>query len=227
MADHDQMEERAIALWRRFHFPLIIVILTILSGIIGFTYTGTKREEARLAMGDALFGVRAAADDGDLAKARELFAKMTDDDFASMRHLAAFAVAALLADEGDTDDAAALLREVAERDDDIGVRQMAHLRLAEIYINSGKSMEAMELLNDEMPGNGRMRILFLERIGDAAFAAGDTEEALSAYNQASDEARREFPSYLAIMRIKIKYAFCHYRAFRRLTTPSLPCFCRY
>ena len=57
-----------------------------------------------------------------------------------------------------------LLREVAERDDDIGVRQMAHLRLAEIYINSGKSMEAMELLNDEMPGNGRMRILFLERI---------------------------------------------------------------
>ena len=132
MADHDQMEERAIALWRRFHFPLIIVILTILSGIIGFTYTGTKREEARLAMGDALFGVRAAADDGDLAKARELFAKMTDDDFASMRHLAAFAVAALLADEGDTDDAAALLREVAERDDDIGVRQMAHLRLAEI-----------------------------------------------------------------------------------------------
>ena len=128
---------------------------------------------------------------------------MTDDDFASMRHLAAFAVAALLADEGDTDDAAALLREVAERDDDIGVRQMAHLRLAEIYINSGKSMEAMELLNDEMPGNGRMRILFLERIGDAAFAAGDTEEALSAYNQASDEARREFPSYLAIMRIKI------------------------
>ena len=203
MADHDQMEERAIALWRRFHFPLIIVILTILSGIIGFTYTGTKREEARLAMGDALFGVRAAADDGDLAKARELFAKMTDDDFASMRHLAAFAVAALLADEGDTDDAAALLREVAERDDDIGVRQMAHLRLAEIYINSGKSMEAMELLNDEMPGNGRMRILFLERIGDAAFAAGDTEEALSAYNQASDEARREFPSYLAIMRIKI------------------------
>ena len=54
MADHDQMEERAIALWRRFHFPLIIVILTILSGIIGFTYTGTKREEARLAMGDAL-----------------------------------------------------------------------------------------------------------------------------------------------------------------------------
>ena len=109
MADHDQMEERAIALWRRFHFPLIIVILTILSGIIGFTYTGTKREEARLAMGDALFGVRAAADDGDLAKARELFAKMTDDDFASMRHLAAFAVAALLADEGDTDDAAAFI----------------------------------------------------------------------------------------------------------------------
>ena len=203
MADHDQMEERAIALWRRFHFPLIIVILTILSGIVGFTYTGTKREEARLAMGDALFGVRAAADDGDLAKARELFAKMTDDDFASMRHLAAFAVAALLADEGDTDDAAALLREVAERDDDIGVRQMAHLRRAEIYINSGKSADAMELLNDEMPGNGRMRILFLERIGDAAFAAGDTEEALSAYNQASDEARREFPSYLAIMRIKI------------------------
>lgn len=202
MAEHEQMEERAIALWRRFHFPLILAILTVLSGIVGFTYTADKRESARLAAGEALFGVHAAAADGDLAGAMELFGRMNDDEFRGMRHLAAFAVAGLLVDDGKLAEAAALLKEVADNDDDRGVRQMAQLRLAEIHINTGKSEEAISLLNDEMPSGGRMRILFLERIGDAAFAAGDAKEALTAYTQAAEEASREFPSYLSIIRIK-------------------------
>lgn len=196
------MEERALGLWRRFHFPLIIIVLTVLSGIVGFTYKADKREDARLAAGNALFGVHAAAADGDIDKAQELFATMNDESFASMRHLAAFAIARLLANEGNAEDAAALLTEVADNDEDRGVRQMAQLRLAEIHINNGESAEAITLLDDAMPASGRMRILFLERMGDASFAAGNAEQALSSYTQAAEEASREYPAYLSIIRIK-------------------------
>ncbi|MGI9338440.1 MAG: hypothetical protein ACR2P4_08030, partial [Gammaproteobacteria bacterium] len=64
MADEDRTEERALALWRRFHFPLILLVVTVLSGIVGFTYTAQERESARLAAGEALFGVHAAAESG-------------------------------------------------------------------------------------------------------------------------------------------------------------------
>lgn len=202
MAEHEQMEERALGLWRRFHFPLIIIVLTVLSGIVGFTYKADKRESARLVAGDALFGVHAAVADGDIESAQELFAQMDINDFDSMRHLAAFALAGLLANEGRAEEAAALLTEVADNDEDRGVRQMAQLRLAEIHINSGKSAEAISLLDAAIPASGRMRILFLERMGDASFAAGDSAEALSSYTQAAEEASREFPPYLSIIRIK-------------------------
>ena len=201
--EQEQMEERAAALWRRFHFPLILFVLMVLTGIVGFTYTSGEKERARIAAGEALFGVRAAVEDGDLQTARALFESMGAGDFASVRHLAAFEFAKLLVDEDQADEAAKLLEEVAAKDEDEGVRQMARLRLSEIYINEGKTTEAAKLLEENMPSSDRMRILFLERIGDAAFAAGNAEGALSAYQDAAEAASEFYPSYLTILRIKI------------------------
>ena len=80
---------------------------------------------------------------------------------------------------------------------------MAALRLAEVMTGRGAFAEAEELLTRRSPSQGAARILFQDRLGDAAALRGDSEKALEAYRQAETQARQDFPNYIPLLEFKI------------------------
>ncbi len=207
MADtEDEIIERTRELWRRYSFLIVIFLAMVLSAIFGFTYQATSQENRRLYVSDIYYSLRTAVDGGDVETAKEYFSQLPTDDFLSIRRLAAFSLADGLYDNDQYDEAILLMEEVVATEvDDPGIKDLAVLRLGELYINAERFDDAIKLLSENFTEkkDNASSILFYERIGDAYYANGKNDEALAQYKKAILLSASYFRSYLLPLRIKI------------------------
>ena len=195
--------ERIRELWAKWRFHIVCGLAMALAAVGGFSWENLHRQSERRAANEALFRVLIAAREERPEEAEAAFADLRSDSYPDLRHLGAFAVADLRVQGDDPDGAEAILREVMENSEDDGLRDLAALRLAEALTWRGAFAEAEQLLTRRAPNQGAARILFQDRIGDAAALRGDAEAALSAYRQAENQAQRDFPSYIPLLEFKI------------------------
>lgn len=197
--------ERLRELLKRYQFYLFAGLALVLTTVVGFTYQHSAFDQTRDVANDALFSLLENADEEDkesVAADYQSLQEMTA--FPEMRNLGAFTMISVHVAEKNYDAAATALQEVIDTTKDDGLRYLALLRLAEVWINNGKYDEAITLLEENKPPGGVFPILFMERIGDAAFAGGDHRAAQKAYQDAvelSHEAQMD--SHLSMLFIKI------------------------
>ena len=203
MSHEDELTERAFEIWRVYKFHIIITLLMIVSAVAGLSYQSVVVQEQRRATGIALFKLISAAEANDLTTAKTVLEEIDGDSFPKMHGLALAALAAAQNKAGDYGDAADALRIAAENETDDGLRQIIILRLAEALINDGKTEEALAILEEESPASPDMNMLFIERRGDAYYAAGKPQLAREEYQNARASALEQNPQYAALLDIKI------------------------
>ena len=184
--------ERLRELWAKFRFHIVCGLAMALAAVGGFSWQNLNRQAERRVANDALFRVLLAVRDERGGDAETAFAELRSGHYPDLRHLGAFAIADMRVREEKHEGAETALREIMENSEDDGLRDLAALRLAEALTGRGEFKRAEKLLNQRIPNQGAARILFQDRIGDAAALRGDTPAALAAYRQAETQARQSF-----------------------------------
>ena len=195
--------ERLRELWAKWRFHIISGLAMALAAVGGFSWENLNRQAERRAANEALFRVLIAAREERPEEAESAFADLRSESYPDLRHLGAFAIADQRLQGEQHESAEAALREVMENSEDDGLRDLAALRLGEALTGRGAFAEAEQLLSQRVPNQGAARILFQDRIGDAAALRGDTQAALAAYRQAENQAQRDFPNYIPLLEFKI------------------------
>ena len=95
---------------------------------------------------------------------------------------AALMLAKLAFEKDDYDSAASELQYVLDGSDDVGLKQIAQLRLARVEVSKGDSEAALKLL--QAADSGDMASAYAELRGDIYMQQGDTEAARVAYQEA-------------------------------------------
>lgn len=209
MSDSDR-NEQAVEFWRRFRFYILIGLAMILALITGFTYRHSLYDEGKKQANGELFALLSAADAGEVGEADAFYATLSDGaDSAELSYLGAFALSSLYVAEKKTDKAKTLLLAAMDGSQDIGLRRLAALRLAEILINLEEYDEAEAVLADNAPPSGRLRILYEERGGDLEFRRGNYDKAKTAYHRAAALAQQDADFYLPLIRIKLGALLSH------------------
>lgn len=203
MSNEDELTERAFEFWRVYKFHIIVVLLMVVSAIAGLSYQSIVVQEKRRTTGVALFKLISAANANDLTAAKSTLEEIDGDDFPQMHGLALVALASAQNKAGDYADAVDALRIAAENETDYGLRRIIILRLAEALINDGKTEEALAILDEESPTSPDMRMLFIERRGDAYYAAGKPRLAREEYLRARADALEQNSQYAGLLDIKI------------------------
>lgn len=155
MADYDQEEAltRLLDFWGRYKFHLITGLLMILSAVSGLSYQTTHNDALQREAGNALYQVMRAADAGEAEAAAQAYQQINkSDDFAGLRHLAAFALASVQVQNDNAEEARSNLQAVVDNEKDDGLRALAALRLSELLINAGETDEAVTLLEENAGG---------------------------------------------------------------------------
>ena len=195
--------ERLRELWAKYRFHLVCGLAMTLAAVGGFSWENLHRQAERRAANEQLFRVLLAARDDRVEEAESAFAELESDSYPDLRNLGAFAIADLRFQEENAEGAEEALREIMDNSEDDGLRDLAALRLAEVLTRQERYADAETLLSQRVPNQGSARILFQDRLGDAAALRGDAEAALAAYRQAENQARRDFPNYLPLLEFKI------------------------
>ena len=198
-----ELIDRLRELWGKYRFHIVCGLAMALAAVGGFSWENLHRQTERRAANEALFRVLLAARDERPQDAEAAFAELQSDSYPDLRHLGAFALADQRVSEENYEGAEIVLREIVDNSEDDGLRDLAALRLAEVMTGRGAFVEAEELLNQRIPNQGAARILFQDRLGDAAALRGDSEKALEAYRQAEIQARQDFPNYIPLLEFKI------------------------
>lgn len=200
----DDYLDRARELWQRYQFYVYTLLGMILAAITGFTLSHTSHEENQRAANAQLYQLMESVDHGRREEAQAAYEVLRQDgEFPELGYLAAFALASLHFSDGDYNQAADILAPGLEGSADSGVRHLAALRIAEARIAAGDPAQAVAVLEDSKPEEGRLRIMFEERIGDAEYTAGRHAEALRAYQRALALALQAAPFYQPVLRVKI------------------------
>ena len=198
-----ELIDRLRELWGKYRFHIVCGLAMALAAVGGFSWENLHRQTERRAANEALFRVLLSAREERPQEAEAAFAELQSDSYPDLRYLGAFALADQRAAEENYEGAEAVLREIVDNSEDDGLRDLAALRLAEAMTGRGAFAEAEELLNRRIPNQGAARILFQDRLGDAAALRGDSEKALEAYRQAEIQARQDFPNYIPLLEFKI------------------------
>lgn len=205
MAESDNENiERIRELWQQFRYHVVFLLLMILSVIMGFTYQHTTDEEQQRRLNAQLFTLLEDDDDLTLADMEAAHAALADQStYPELPLVASFAMLSVYLDEGNTDKPEELLQRIIDETDDNGLRLLAVLRLSEVLLSRQAYEEALDLLAENKPEQGRLAILFDERTGDIEFNRGNLDEARAAYSRAGEAAAQQTPFYLPVLRIKI------------------------
>lgn len=195
--------ERLRELWAKYRFHIVCGLAMTLAAVGGFSWENLHRQAERREANEALFRVLLAARDERLEDAESAFAVLESDSYPDLRNLGAFAIADQRFQADNAAGAEEALREIMDNSEDDGLRDLAALRLAEVLTHQGRYADAETLLTQRTPNQGSARIMFQDRLGDAAALRGDTDAALAAYRQAENQARRDFPNYLPLLEFKI------------------------
>ncbi|MEX0706792.1 MAG: tetratricopeptide repeat protein [Woeseia sp.] len=140
--------------------------------------------------------------DGNLDPAASLSAELFDE-YGSTPYAAQgrLAMARLYMDRGRDQDAADVLRPLAEASGNEALQQIARLRLASILLYQDKPAEALDLLGT--PGESAFAARFNNVIGDAHFALGNFADAAAAWSRvlADENARQTVNSRYVRMKL--------------------------
>jgi predicted negative regulator of RcsB-dependent stress response len=177
----DREQEEALRTWWRDNWRWIFggIVLGV-ALLVGYFQFKDHRERQGIAAAEQYAQVRAAVQRNDLEAAQAALAPIeADHDSSVYANQARLLVAKLQADAGNFDEAAALLREVADKSKDEEMAAVAKLRLARVLIHQGKHDDAIALLNVQKLG--AFAAVAREIRGDANVAKGDAAAARAEY----------------------------------------------
>lgn len=177
----DREQEEALRIWWRDNWRWIFGgIFLGVALLVGYFQWKDYRERQGIAAAVQFDKVRTAAEQRNLEEAQAALAPIeADHDASPYANQSRLLVAKLQVEAGKYDDAAALLREVADKAEDKELASVAKLRLARVLIQQGKHDEAITLLNVEELG--AFAAAGREIRGDANVAKGDESAARAEY----------------------------------------------
>lgn len=181
-SEQEQLE--AIQKWLKTHGPSIIVGIVVgLAAIGGWRYwLSYQEQQAEEAAAYYQTLTEALADDRPNDAAEQVAVLQRDYASSAYATLAAFLLAKRAADEGDNAAATEQLRWVIDNGQQPDLTPIARLRLARLLLADGALDDAKAQL-DQVTGSG-FSAEREELMGDIHLAAGDTEQARTAYQAA-------------------------------------------
>jgi predicted negative regulator of RcsB-dependent stress response len=203
MAVYDLEEQEQLddlkAWWSRWGntvATILVVVCIAAAAVQGWRWWNFRKAEDAAVLFNA---VAQAARANDVAKAKDATATLTDK-FAGTGYAprAAFLVAKMQFDAGDTMAAKAELQWVVDHADEQELKEIARYRLAELMLNDKQYDEALKMLDAKhaAPFAG----LYADLRGDAHAAAGRTAEARAAYTEAlaKFDAKSPYRNYVQV-----------------------------
>lgn len=215
MADHLTDQEQLEALrrwWKQYGASLALALVLGVGGWFGWQQwqqAGESRAQAASLVYEEMMSAVAGEpveelDEAALRtvqdRAEALRADYGDTQYGA---LAGLMLARLAVARGDFDEAAELLRAVAERDDDPELALLARLRLVRVLSAQEQYDEALAQATPEAPA--QLAAEFAEARGDIHYLRGDLDAAREAYQVAVDAAGSGGNGLLAaLLRIKLE-----------------------
>ena len=184
------------SLWGNTVATILVVVCVAVVAVQGWRWWTARKVEDAAALYNA---VAQAARANDVAKARDATAQLTDK-FASTGYSsrAAFVLAKLQFDAGDTAAARVQLQWVVDHADEQELKEIARYRLALLMLNDQQYDEALKILDAKHgePFAG----LYADLRGDAHAAAGRTADAGAAYRDALTkfDAKSQYRNYVQV-----------------------------
>ena len=203
MAVYDLEEQEQLddlkAWWAHWGNTVAIVLIAACVAVVavqGFRWWNLKKSEDAAVLFNA---VAQAARANDVAKARDATLALTDK-FAGTGYAprAAFVLAKLQFDTGDTNAARTQLQWIVDHADEQELQEIARYRLAELMLNDKQYDEALKMLDakhgDPFAG------LYADLRGDAYAAAGRKDDARTAYQSAlaKFDAKSPYRNYVQV-----------------------------
>jgi len=198
LEEQDQLDDLK-AWWSRWGntvATVLVVACVAAAAVQGWRWwTARKAEDAALLFNAVTLAARA----NDVAKARDATAQLTDK-FAGSGYAprAAFLVAKMQFDAGDTAAARAQLQWVVDHADEQELKEIARYRLAGLMLNDRQFDDALRVLDAKHgePFAG----LYADLRGDAYSAAGRAAEARAAYQEALTkfDAKSPYRNYVQV-----------------------------
>jgi len=198
LEEQDQLDDLK-AWWSRWGntvATVLVVACVAAAAVQGWRWwAARKAEDAALLFNAVTLAARA----NDVAKARDATAQLTDKFSGSgYAPRAAFVVAKMQFDAGDTAAARAQLQWVVDHADEQELKEIARYRLAGLMLNDRQFDDALRVLDAKHgePFAG----LYADLRGDAYSAAGRTAEARTAYQEALTkfDAKSPYRNYVQV-----------------------------
>jgi predicted negative regulator of RcsB-dependent stress response len=198
LEEQDQLDDLK-AWWGRWGntvATVLVVAALAAAAVQGWRWWNVRKAEEAAVLFNA---VTMAARANDVAKARDAVAQLTDK-FAGSGYSprAAFIVAKMQFDAGESAAARAHLQWVVDHADESELKEIARYRLAELMLNDKQYDDALKMLDAKHgePFSG----LYADLRGDAHAAAGRTAEARAAYQEALTkfDAKAQYRNYVQV-----------------------------
>lgn len=186
--DQELRQDRIKSIWQRY--GLIIVsaaaaIILVTAGIVGYQYLQEQRSDAA---GDTFLAALEHADAGRLDDAMTELRQLEEDGPGAYPSLARMRSAAIHIDAGDVDAAIEAFDSVAaDSATPQSIRDVARLRAAYLLVDHG-SYDDVVIRAEPLTGDeNHLRHSAREALGLAAWSEGNSEAALSLFQQIADD----------------------------------------
>lgn len=206
----EEQVENLKRLWKEYGNALIIAALVAVLAYFGWTTWQEKHQaqkEAASAQYDALIKLVTVEpgktlSDSDRATAEHIANELKEKNGKSLyAHSAAFFLAKLAVDKGDLDKAISELKWILSASPDIATAQLAHVRLARVYVAKGAFAEAQSQLSEE-PSKA-FSSEYAEVRGDILKGQGNKDAALTAYQKALQDSDPQSQERSMVLQMKI------------------------
>ena len=198
LEEQDQLDDLKAwwARWGNTVATVLVVAALAAAAVQGWRWWSFRKAEEAAVLFNA---VTMAARANDVAKARDAVAQLTDKFSGSgYSPRAAFIVAKMQFDAGESAAARAQLQWVVDHADESELKEIARYRLAELMLNDKQYDDALKMLDAKhsQPFAG----LYADLRGDAHAAAGRTVEARAAYQEAlaKFDAKAQYRNYVQV-----------------------------
>lgn len=183
----EEQIERIKDVWQRHGVPVLTGVALALAGVFGWNgwtnHQENKATNASAVYQNMLESVLGNDTEAGRARAAEL-AEQLRSDYAGTQyaHYAALMQARLAVESGDFSTAEKLLREVADKADEVALKEVATQRLARVLAQLDRAEEALELF--DAPVDGELLSGREEVRGDLLLSLGRIADARQAYQSA-------------------------------------------